>query len=114
MGKTAFHTYCLRVKPQYREEYLENHMHVWPEVEAALKRAGVASYRIWITPDNLLIAVVEFQEGCDMQDVARESAQVPRCQEWEAYMANMQRPCEYAKSGEWWCELPAAYELIGE
>jgi L-rhamnose mutarotase len=43
------------VHPEHRQEYLRLHAAVWPEVEAALTRANVRNYTIFIH-DDLLFA----------------------------------------------------------
>jgi len=44
---------CIRLRPERREEYLELHAHVWPEVEAMIAAANIRNYTIFLHGDTL-------------------------------------------------------------
>jgi len=39
--------FVLRVRPDKIDEYIEAHRHVWPELLAALRAAGIRNYTIY-------------------------------------------------------------------
>ena len=39
--------FVLRVRPDTIDEYVEAHQHVWPELLAALRAAGIRNYTIY-------------------------------------------------------------------
>jgi L-rhamnose mutarotase len=51
--------FCLQVKRDRLEEYKERHRAVWPEMLAALSRAGWHNYSLFLRDDGLLIGYVE-------------------------------------------------------
>src|SRR5688500_20356439 len=44
---------CVRLRPEYRERYLELHGQVWPEVESTLAAANIRNYTIFLRGDML-------------------------------------------------------------
>ncbi|MFD5792041.1 L-rhamnose mutarotase, partial [Streptomyces diastatochromogenes] len=55
----------IRLRPEHREEYLELHSAVWPGVEAALHRANIRNYSIFLHGD-VLFAYFEYH-GVDFE-----------------------------------------------
>ncbi len=43
-----------RLRPERREEYLELHRAVWPEVEAMISAAGIRNFTIFVREDVIL------------------------------------------------------------
>jgi L-rhamnose mutarotase len=43
----APYAWVLKVKPGYEEEYKRRHDELWPEMDAALRAAGITSYSIF-------------------------------------------------------------------
>lgn len=41
------YAWVLGVRPGYEDEYKKRHAEIWPEMEAALKAAGITSYAIF-------------------------------------------------------------------
>lgn len=52
--------YCftLQVRPELKEEYVERHRAVWPELLAALANAGWRDYSLFLREDGLLVGHV--------------------------------------------------------
>ena len=74
-----------RLKPGSEERYEEYHRSVWPEVVAAIKRAGVRRYLIYRDGLDLFHFI-----DCDDYDRAMaEIAQDPTSMKWEAEIAEM-------------------------
>ncbi|WP_344308578.1 L-rhamnose mutarotase [Fodinicola feengrottensis] len=51
--------FLLRVRPDRMAEYRERHERVWPEMVAALSRAGWQNYSLFIDDDGLVVGYVE-------------------------------------------------------
>lgn len=47
------HAFTVGVRPEKREEYLELHRNVWPEVEQGLRDAHIRNYSIFLIGDQL-------------------------------------------------------------
>ncbi|HWT25900.1 MAG TPA: L-rhamnose mutarotase [Solirubrobacteraceae bacterium] len=51
--------FLLRVRRDRLEEYKERHRAVWPEMLAALRRAGWSNYSLFLADDGLLVGYLE-------------------------------------------------------
>ncbi|WBQ05227.1 L-rhamnose mutarotase [Kribbella sp. CA-293567] len=51
--------FCLQVRPERLDEYVERHRAVWPDMQAALRDAGWHNYSLFLRGDGLLIGYVE-------------------------------------------------------
>jgi L-rhamnose mutarotase len=87
------------VRPDQREEYLRLHAAVWPEVEAALTRAHVRNYTIFIHGD-LLFAYFEYTGDDFAADMAAIAAD-PVTQEWWTRTEPCQRRLTDGPGGPW-------------
>ena len=75
--------FLLRIKPDRREEYLERHKDVWPEMLAALSDAGWHDYSLFLREDGLLVGYFLTEDLQACLD-AMESTDVNR--RWQAEM----------------------------
>lgn len=73
----------MRIQPGMEEVYRERHQAVWPEVEAALRRAGFARYSIFAAGTEL----VAYFEAVDPPATLARLAAEPVMQRWWAWMA---------------------------
>lgn len=78
--------YCfsLQVRPDRRDEYVERHRAVWPDMLAALEETGWQNYSLFLRDDGLLIGYVE------ADDLAAAQAAMDRTEvnaRWQAQMA---------------------------
>jgi L-rhamnose mutarotase len=103
--KVGIHT---RLKPGVEERYEEYHREVWPDVLAAIRRAGITEYLIF--RDGLdLFHYIE----CDDYDRAIEDLAVdPVNIRWQAEMAPMMAVA-HDYSGKSSDRLPLIFELDG-
>jgi L-rhamnose mutarotase len=77
--------FMLKVKPELVPKYKEHHKNVWPEMRAALTRAGWHNYSLFMAPDGLLFGYVEVPETFDaaLANMAKESING----KWQEFMA---------------------------
>lgn len=76
--------FLARVRPERLAEYRAAHREVWPEMTAALSRAGWANYSLFLTGDGLLIGYLETGD----YDAARaQMAAAEVNSRWQARMA---------------------------
>jgi L-rhamnose mutarotase len=76
--------FCLQVKPDRLDEYVERHRTVWPEMLEALRDTGWHNYSLFLRDDGLLIGYVE------SDDLAAAQAAMARTEvnaRWQAEMA---------------------------
>jgi len=77
--------YCFinRVRPDRLEEYTAAHAAVWPEMLEALREAGWRNYRLYLSPDGLLVGHFE-ADDYDAAQAAMARTQVNA--RWQASM----------------------------
>ena len=76
--------FLLRVRPDRLAEYRRRHADVWPEMLAALSRAGWRNYSLFLRDDGLLVGYVEcgsFQAALDAMQEEEVNAR------WQGEMA---------------------------
>ena len=77
---TERHALVVGVRPERREEYLELHRAVWPQVQATLSAAHITNYSIFRTGDTLF-AYYEYTGDDHDADLARIGDD-PATREW--------------------------------
>ena len=86
-----------RVRADRLDEYIERHQAVWPDMQAALARAGWGNYSLFLTGDGLLIGYLETE---DFEAARAAMARTEVNAAWQAEMAEFfegdddQRPDE--------------------
>jgi len=74
----------LRVNPELLDEYRRHHTEVWPEMLAALRRAGWHNYSLFVDHDGTLFGYFE-SPGTLAQAVAAMQAE-PVNERWQGLM----------------------------
>ena len=100
----------LKDDPKVIVQYKEHHRHVWPEVEASLKRAGIEHIRIFLLGRRMFM-YMEIADGCDAASYAARYLEEPKAVEWEQLMAPLFEISPEAKPGEMWAMMEPIYEL---
>ncbi len=100
MGKSVRITQVLRLKPEYREDYVRAHANIWPEIKQLIRDANIRNYSLYLK-DDLLIAVFEYV-GDDMNADWKKMLDSERMKDWWAIMMPMQEPLPTRAPGEWW------------
>ncbi|MFJ3483779.1 L-rhamnose mutarotase [Pseudomonas sp. NPDC090202] len=73
----------MNLHPGQAEEYRRRHDEIWPELEQALRDAGVRDYRIFLDPQSLaLFAVMTHDEAHGLDELP----QLPVMQRWWQHM----------------------------
>ena len=99
----------IRLRPEVEEEYRRIHVKIWPEVEAAIREAGIRNYSIYLK-DGILFAYYEYH-GPEEEFEARmaELARVSRESGWWDITEPMQEPLETRQPGEWWAGMDEVF-----
>lgn len=105
--------YCqmIRLKPEFREEYIRIHVAVWPSVLATVERCHIRNYSIFLH-DDLLIAYFEYH-GDDFAADMRRMSEDPETQRWWAITDPMQEMLPNVLVGKRWLEAPEVFHFDG-
>ncbi|MEU0965381.1 L-rhamnose mutarotase [Streptomyces sp. NPDC005917] len=99
----------IRLRPEKEAEYRALHAAAWPGVLAALKRANIGNYSIFLR-DGLLFSYLEYTGS----DYAADTAQIaadPVTREWWALTDPCQQPLDTVAEGEWWAPAEEVFHL---
>ena len=104
--------YCfaldLKDDPALIDEYLEHHRHVWPEVLASFREAGIDSVQLYRLGTRLVM-LFEANDAFSFERKALIDAQ-PRIQAWEELMAKYQQPLPWAAAGQKWAPMECIFD----
>jgi L-rhamnose mutarotase len=105
--------YCqlIRLRSEFREEYVRYHAAVWPGVLATIEACNIRNYSIFLH-QGLLIAYFEYH-GSDYDRDMRRMAADPETQRWWAIMDPMQEPLPEVTTGQRWLEVPEVFHFEG-
>jgi L-rhamnose mutarotase len=92
------------------EAYKRYHRHIWPEVVASLRRAGIERMDIYLL-GRRLVMILETQDPDYRRCFAAHAGSSPRVAEWEALMRTLQAPPPDAPPGEWWTRMEPVFSL---
>jgi L-rhamnose mutarotase len=98
-----------RLRPERRDDYLALHANVWPGVEAALTRANVRNYTIFVH-DDLLFGYYEYVGTDYAADLARIAAD-PLTQRWWALTEPCQERLAGTPDGSQWAPMAEVWHL---
>ncbi|MEX0330061.1 MAG: L-rhamnose mutarotase [Puniceicoccaceae bacterium] len=91
------------IKPEKREEYLELHRNIWPEVRENIRKANIRNYSLFVRGD-LLIQYYEYH-GHDLEaDIDRDANSEIKAK-WEALCVPCQQPMHDSLPEEWWSDM---------
>jgi L-rhamnose mutarotase len=99
----------IRLRPERRDEYLALHANVWPDVEAALVRANVRNYTIFLR-DDLLFGYYEYIGDDYAADLARIAAD-PQTQRWWELTDPCQDRLPGTPDGSQWAPMTEVWHL---
>jgi len=100
----------LRNDPAVIAAYKEHHRHVYPEVLAALRAAGIHRMRIFLLGTHLFM-YFEAPDGFSPERDYMAYATNARCIAWETLMHTLQRRVPEARPGDWWTPMELVFDL---
>jgi L-rhamnose mutarotase len=103
-------TLNLKDDPRLIAQYKDYHLHVWPEVEQSLRRAGIQRMKIFLLGRRLFM-YMETPDDYTPSEASSIYLQEPKVVEWEKIMGELQEPVPEGCSGEWWSSMEMVYEL---
>lgn len=98
-----------RLRPERREEYLELHRAVWPEVEATITACGIRNFTIFVHGD-VLVGYYEYV-GDDFEADQARMAEDPVTQRWWARTGPCQLPFDAGSDAPNWVVVDEAWHL---
>ena len=102
---------CIRLRPEALAQYKSLHVAVWPEVLAAIKRANMQNYSIFLKePELLMFAYWEYL-GSDLQADMAAMSKDPSLQAWWAICDPLQDPFETRTVGEGWAKMEQVFHF---
>lgn len=99
----------IRLRPEKEPEYRALHAAAWPGVLAALTRANIGNYSIFLR-DGLLFSYLEYTGTDYAADTALIAAD-PVTREWWALTDPCQQPLDSAAEGERWAPAEEVFHL---
>jgi len=98
-----------RLRPERRQEYLDLHAAVWPEVEATLSRTGIRNFTIFVTGD-VIVGYYEYV-GSDYDADQAVMAADDATQHWWARTGPCQLPFRDSSAVPNWEMLDEVWHL---
>lgn len=97
----------IRLKPEYREQYVALHRHPFPEILERIRASGFRNYSIFLQ-DDLLFSYNEYV-GDDLEADMEAMADNSTMQDWWTLTDPMQEPLPQRDDGEWWVQMDELY-----
>ncbi|HTJ78551.1 MAG TPA: L-rhamnose mutarotase [Rariglobus sp.] len=109
-GKTALRTYAMMIELNLEKEtlYRELHADVWPEVHAAIKRAHIANYHIYVTElagRKYLVAHLDYTGDDPAKDFGSIANDTTTRDKWWPLTASCQHILAGTPEGQVWKPL---------
>jgi len=99
----------LGIRPECIGEYKRYHAEIWPEIERAIRVAGIRNYSIFLH-DELLFGYYEYAGPDDELEARMQAlADAPRMREWWDVMEAMQVPDPDRAKGSWWSDMEEVF-----
>lgn len=108
--KTFGLTLQLKNDPELIARYKEHHRHVWPEVSARIREAGIHTMRIYLIGRRLFM-YIETEDSFDPATSFAWIDEAPKSREWDTLMRTMQELAPEARPGEWWALMEQVFDL---
>jgi L-rhamnose mutarotase len=96
-----------QVDPAHLAAYREAHANVWPEMLAALRQTGWSDYYLFLSPDGLLVGVVDLP-------VADGAPTSPQAAAAQAYAAAVARMATQPVNARWQAAMAALFASAGQ
>ena len=105
-------TLDLHEDPRLIAEYQYWHRpeHIWPEIPAGIKAAGILNMEIYRL-ENRLFMIIEAGPDFDFDRDMKKLSGLPRQQEWEAFVSRFQQAQPGETSAGKWKMMEKIFEL---
>ncbi|MDE0957354.1 MAG: L-rhamnose mutarotase [Planctomycetota bacterium] len=97
------------IDPSGVERYRSFHQKIWPEIESAIRAAGIRNYSIFIDGDQLFGYFEYHAPDDEFQARMKCLAEAPRMREWWDIMEPLQKPRDGRPPDEWWLTLEEVF-----
>jgi L-rhamnose mutarotase len=99
----------LGIRSECVDEYKRYHARIWPEIEGAIRAAGIRNYSIFLR-GNQLFGYYEYVGPDDeLEERMQTLARAPRMREWWDLMEAMQVPDPDRQPGTWWSDMEEVF-----
>jgi L-rhamnose mutarotase len=76
----------MKLKPGFKQEYINRHNRIWPKIAALVKNSGISDYSIFLDEEtNTLFGVQKVSGDVSSQGLGSEEIQ----QKWWDYMSDI-------------------------
>ncbi len=108
----------LGLRPERHADYVRHHARIWPEIESAIRDAGIRNYSIFCLRtgsatanggDELFGYYEYVGPPSDYEARMRALAEAPRMREWWDLMEAMQIPHPRRAQGAWWASMDEVF-----
>ncbi|MGW7682431.1 L-rhamnose mutarotase [Kribbella sp. NPDC054772] len=103
--------FCLQVRPDRLDEYVDRHRDVWPDMQAALRDSGWHNYSLFLRADGLLIGYVE---SADLEAAQQAMAATEVNTRWQAQMTDFFSGTDGRPPDESFQLLPEIFHLSAQ
>ena len=103
------HAQLVLVRPEKRQEYLQLHAAVWPEVERRISESNIRNFSIFLL-DEMLISYFEYIGDDFETDMALMGAD-PDSQRWWGLTGPCQQPIAGQPDGSLWADAREVWHL---
>jgi len=106
----------IKLKPEFKEEYIDIHSKVWPSVLSALERHHVYDYSIhYLEPMGLLIATFKYN-GSNFEEDMKFIGEDQETQRWWRLTDRMQESLVLGAKGSgqvipWWIAAEEVFRM---
>jgi L-rhamnose mutarotase len=104
---------CAQLRPGAEAEYDRLHAEVWPEVLAAIERAGIRNYSIF-RHGRWLFSYFEIPVEVDLDEAMRYMLDDPACRRWETVVQALQELSAADPGQAAWVPMKEVFHLQGE
>ena len=106
--------YCLALDlkddPILKEEYINHHKKVWPEILDSILNSGIRDMQIY-NIENRLFMIMDVEDYFSFEKKDKLDAENPFVQKWEALMSTYQQKLPSASPHQKWVLMNKIFQL---
>ncbi len=99
----------LGIRPECVDDYKRHHARIWPEIERAIRDAGIRNYSIFLRGERLFGYFEYTGPEDEYEQRMAVLAEAPRMREWWDLMEAMQVPDPKRAPGTWWSDMEEVF-----